>query len=1095
MKRNVFPFLANSTQQGNSCLRERGTASPWVGVLALLALVCLPLSPVLAANTVVTWDANTGTTGAQDGAGTWDAGITANWWNGTADVVWPNSITSTANIGTNSGAAGTLTISGSPIVNVINFAAPGSGTYTLSGGTLAMGGTTPTISIAASQTPTINSVIGETAANTTVKFAATSSGSGNITVGGANTFTGAASIQAATVNFNALANGGTASSFGQGANTVGVIVGANASAAVASYTGSGGSTDRPWLVGGSGSGGSSTINNNGTGAISFNNTGNAMTGTAGARSLTLGGSYTGAANTFAGLLADTTGFTTVLKVGGNTWNITGANTHSGGTTLNTGGVLNVGNATALGTGTFTVGGSGSFDDATGSDVTVANAFTLSGGSPTYLGSAHNFTINGPVTLSGANRTITVSANTLTLGGQITGAFTLTKTGSGTLVLNNPGTADTHNGTTINAGTLDLGGTTQTLGAVTFDTGGTYKVQNGTINASSYLSKVSSGNAATVSANLNGTGVSLNHSAGTGMLALLGNNTFDGGVTLGASGVTLMITNDAGLGNAGAGVTFSASGTLAVTNLGAAANNAVTIGSSRTITVSSGTASFKTADTNNLTVAAKITGAGAVQKPSTSFSLGTVRFSNDASDYTGDFSTGFGNTEFTSVANQGTASSLGAGATGTGGQITIANSTSFGTLRYVGAGNSSTMRPLNWTSTTGSYALDVTNTGTIAYLATGNLKSGSGSAALTLQGSNAGTNTLAQAVNDSGGTTSLTKAGTGKWVLTGANTYTGPTTISGGTLLVNGSIDGAGVTNAGGTLGGSGTITSPVTIQSGGTLQPGQGGLDAGTLTINNTLSLAGTTLIALNRANAQNASQIAGITTLTVDGTLTVTNVGPALQAGDTFTLFSAASASGNFSATNLPALGGALCWRTTNNFAALTVNQVVAGNVSYTRAKGVSVKIAIADLLTNVTSLPITGDAFTLTAVGASTNGSAIASDTLPATSGYIFFTPTNDLAETFTYTVSDAQGGSATGLITINVVPGAGGPQSITVSGGVATVSFAGIPGYAYLVQRSTNLADWVTLLTTNAPANGLFMFADDFSDLPGGPPVSAYYRTAQP
>ena len=55
---------------------------------------------------------------------------------------------------------------------------------------------------------------------------------------------------------------------------------------------------------------------------------------------------------------------------------------------------------------------------------------------------------------------------------------------------------------------------------------------------------------------------------------------------------------------------------------------------------------------------------------------------------------------------------------------------------------------------------------------------------------------------------------------------------------------------------------------------------------------------------------------------------------------------------------------------------------------------------------------------------------------------------------------------------------------------MNFAGIPGYAYDEQRSTNLVDWVTLLHTNAPPGGLFQLMDDFSDL-GAPPAQAYYR----
>ena len=55
---------------------------------------------------------------------------------------------------------------------------------------------------------------------------------------------------------------------------------------------------------------------------------------------------------------------------------------------------------------------------------------------------------------------------------------------------------------------------------------------------------------------------------------------------------------------------------------------------------------------------------------------------------------------------------------------------------------------------------------------------------------------------------------------------------------------------------------------------------------------------------------------------------------------------------------------------------------------------------------------------------------------------------------------------------------------------MSFAGIPGYSYAVQRSTNLTDWVTLVTTNTPADGRFDCTDAFGDL-GGVPTAAYYR----
>ncbi len=160
---------------------------------------------------------------------------------------------------------------------------------------------------------------------------------------------------------------------------------------------------------------------------------------------------------------------------------------------------------------------------------------------------------------------------------------------------------------------------------------------------------------------------------------------------------------------------------------------------------------------------------------------------------------------------------------------------------------------------------------------------------------------------------LTKIGAKTFTLGGANTYTGATIVSNGTLRVSGSLASSMVTLISGTtLGGSGFIGTPVTVPSGTTLQPGGSGditnLTA-TLTISNTLTLAGTTVMVLDRTNAQTSSRISGITTLTQGGTLTVTNVGDALQAGDAFPLFSASSVSGAFTATNLPSLDAGLTW------------------------------------------------------------------------------------------------------------------------------------------------------------------------------------------
>ena len=163
------------------------------------------------------------------------------------------------------------------------------------------------------------------------------------------------------------------------------------------------------------------------------------------------------------------------------------------------------------------------------------------------------------------------------------------------------------------------------------------------------------------------------------------------------------------------------------------------------------------------------------------------------------------------------------------------------------------------------------------------------------------------MSGSGGFTTTGSFGT--IILTATNVCSGLITVNGGIVLVNGVQANSPFSISSGTLGGSGIILAPVTNQAAGNLQPGAGGTSIATLTVSNLLVLAGTNTMILNRTNAPNASRLNGISALTAGGTLTVTNAGPALQAGDTFQLFSAASYTGNFSALNLPTLNSNLVW------------------------------------------------------------------------------------------------------------------------------------------------------------------------------------------
>ena len=152
---------------------------------------------------------------------------------------------------------------------------------------------------------------------------------------------------------------------------------------------------------------------------------------------------------------------------------------------------------------------------------------------------------------------------------------------------------------------------------------------------------------------------------------------------------------------------------------------------------------------------------------------------------------------------------------------------------------------------------------------------------------------------------VTKAGAGRMVLGGANTYTGDTVISNGVLVINGSVTSRVIAGNGGTLGGVGTISGNVIVLAGGVLAPGT---NIGKLTINGSLMLAGTTLIELNKSSSISNSSVIVSGPLTAGGTLTVTNHGLDLGPGDSFKLFSV-PASNSFSQLNLPALKHSYAW------------------------------------------------------------------------------------------------------------------------------------------------------------------------------------------
>jgi autotransporter-associated beta strand protein len=134
------------------------------------------------------------------------------------------------------------------------------------------------------------------------------------------------------------------------------------------------------------------------------------------------------------IIANNTSASSLTKSGSGTLVLNGANSYTGGTTLNSG-TLKVGNAGSIGSGTFTING-GTLDTTGTGTVAMNNT-----GAGTINGDI-NFIGTGNLALSASMNTtltrdirITVQAHTLTTPRQMFGAYGFTKDGAGTFQMN------------------------------------------------------------------------------------------------------------------------------------------------------------------------------------------------------------------------------------------------------------------------------------------------------------------------------------------------------------------------------------------------------------------------------------------------------------------------------------------------------------------------------------------------------------------------------------------------------------------------------------------------------------------------------------
>jgi len=482
-------------------------------MIVLLALAVLPVAPAMAANTC-TWAGATGTawttttnwTGCSSVAPVAaDAVIIPSTFSGTITTVNAVIVDSL----TINGVTG-LTGTGLTVTNALTVTSPGSLTlgFATSVGDLQGSGN---ITTSAAVTLTIGSDNTSTTYSGVLTngsgLSLTKTGTGTLTLSGANTYTGATAINAGILKLGAAGinpnsplgtiagattvaagaaldlNGFTLGTpealtlYGTGISDGGALT--NSSPGAAGYSG-------PITLGSA----SSIVTNSGD--INLTDPGTITDATFG---LTLGGSGNGS---LASILGPTLGLLT--KSGTGTWTLSGANTYAAATTISAGTLklgaaasplgTNVG-ATTVATGaTLDLNGFTSGTDEPlnlygpgylgGGALTNSSAFAASYGGAITLGSDSSIVTNaGGLNLTGL---ITDGGFGLTLGGSGTGSITnvigagagtLTKSGSGTWTLSSINTFS--GGTTLNAGKLNINNA-QALGIAT----GIFTIYGGTI---------------------------------------------------------------------------------------------------------------------------------------------------------------------------------------------------------------------------------------------------------------------------------------------------------------------------------------------------------------------------------------------------------------------------------------------------------------------------------------------------------------------------------------------------------------------------------------------------------------------------------------
>ncbi|WP_432285537.1 autotransporter-associated beta strand repeat-containing protein [Aminobacter sp. BA135] len=776
------------------------------------------------------------------GSGTWSAG-NGNWTGapGAADLNdgWRGEV------GVFAGTAGTVTVTGSLAFQGLQFSTTG---YQLTGGILALSGNphgnekASFINTDNGVTATIGSIIADGDMTELDKL-----GLGTLILTGDNTYTGKTTISAGTLQ---LGDGGTSGS----------VAGDIVNNGVLAFNRSDDALVISGYIGGTG-----RVEQNGTGTTTLTSANYYTGGTtinAGTLQIGNGGSIKGdvlnnsrlvfnnteANGEFAG---DITGSGTVTLTGNSVVLMSGDISHSGGTTIDSGSVLQIGKSETSGTLSGNVSNSGTLafdrsdDSSYDGDMSGSGDFkkygegklTLSGDSSGFDGIVYSLAgtlrlenslaagtgyimmfggaldygagidLANIMTLQQENTVLSVASGTATHSGYILSGGgeprAVEKTGAGTLVVKTM----QHGGpTTVSEGTLRAGnaGAFDITGAMTIKADATldldgYDQQIGSLaGAGSVTLGVArplwgSQQEVTLTTGANDASTTFSGAiSGAGNLSKIGTGVF---TLSGSNSYTGKTWLDGGTLKAGAANSFSSASAVEVasgTELDLDGFDQVISSLAGAGTVSLGAGTLTAGGNNGSTeFSGVITGTGGLTKKG----MGSFTLSG-ANTYTG-------------------ITKIDAGTLTAGAVNTIAS----GSAVSVGSG--------------ATFDLDGHNQTIASLVGAGNVKLGAG----TLTSGNGNDTEFSGVMSGSG---SFTKQGSGKQTMSGESTYTAATAVKAGELQVNGKLGNTAVSvDSGATLSGSGTVSGSVTVSDGGHIAPGagKGTLTVGSLNLSNAANL------------------------------------------------------------------------------------------------------------------------------------------------------------------------------------------------------------------------------------------------------------------